>query len=87
MGSSLLLTRAFNMHYAKLFPEACVAYRELLVSLPSAEEEAIARQQLVNLRDFDAGRGKPATATPMHASPGDAQTQNRGDLQGGEGRR
>ncbi len=69
-------------HQAPLEPEACVAYRELLRSQPPAEEDAIARQQLVNLRDFDAGRGVPEPAARV-----DAQVRNRGDLQGGEGRR
>lgn len=87
MGSSVLLTRAFDLHFAKRFPEACVAYRELLVSLPSTEEEAIARQQLVNLRDFDAGRGSQTAAPSTPAASDHAHPQNRGDLQGGEGRR
>jgi hypothetical protein len=93
MGTSMLLTRAYSLHYGKRFPEACAVYREILSSSPSTEEEAIAHQQLGNLREFDAGRssrsGPPHVAAPQmdaNRPSKDTQQQNRGDLQGGEGR-
>lgn len=102
MSTTRFLSRAYRLHYDKRFEEACVAYHDVLASSPSESDAAIARQQLGNLRDFDAAvtpAGSqsdvgvirpPAYSRDDHGSHEDVvgqQLQNRGDLQGGEGRR
>lgn len=89
------LSSAYRLHYDKRFAEACSAYHTLLAQSPTPEEAAAAAQQLQNLRDYDAGPdagdAEAAKLSPRRGSRGPARTadgsvQNRGDLQGDEGR-